>query len=65
MRPYNDYEDDETATMYPPGHHLEPVRYMRKYTIARHPRALESRMAFLKAHKKRKERGNENNKPIR
>lgn len=59
-----DYEDLETDTMYPPGHRLEPASYMRKYTIARHPRALESRIAFVKALKRRKKERDGSNKNI-
>ena len=61
MRPYIDYEDDETATMYPPDHHLEPVSYMRKWSIAKHPRALDSFLAHKKMIKRRR---NESNKSI-
>lgn len=58
-----DYEDLETDTMYPSGHYLEPIRYMRKWTIARHPRALESLLAHRKLIKRRKKE-NESDKYI-
>lgn len=37
-----DYEDYEPDTMYPPGHTLAPVSYMRRRISVDNPRALEN-----------------------
>ena len=59
-----DYEDREPDTMYPPGHPLEPASYMRKWTIAKHPRALENFLAHRALIKRKKKERNESNKHI-
>lgn len=59
-----DYEDLETDTMYPPSHRLEPASYMRKWTIAKHPRALENFLAHKKLIKRKKKERDESNKHI-
>lgn len=55
---YCDFEDLETDTMYPPGHNMEPVKYMKIITIPKHPQALERYFAY------KAKRKNESNKHI-
>ena len=62
MKPYHDNEDEEP--MYPPGHRLEPTCYMRKWSVAKHPRALENFLAHKKLNKKKKKERDESNKHI-